>query len=178
MPKGVDWSEIESGNWNVAKPYTNDKILKWLVLIDDYQTIARFGVLHLENDIFIKDKNLKNTARLDSIRRLIHAIRTLIQNTKFAVKAEDKKILKRYYDRLIKIEKYLPILRIEKKRGDKIIELNINESFFEKILLELDGIKDDVNYRLNKADLIFTSTTEFDPKKAKEAFKDKFINKE
>ena len=38
-PQGVDWEEVKSGNWNVAKPYTTEKILKWLVQIDYFQTI-------------------------------------------------------------------------------------------------------------------------------------------
>ena len=42
-PKGIDWDDIQSGNWNVAKPYTQEKILNWLVLIDKYTTIATFG---------------------------------------------------------------------------------------------------------------------------------------
>ena len=81
--KGVDWGEVQSGNWNVAKPYTNDKIHKWLVLIDTYQTIATFGYSTIESDVFIKDENLKNTARLNALKRLIHAIDSLIRNTKF-----------------------------------------------------------------------------------------------
>ena len=176
--KGVDWSEIESGNWNVAKPYTNDKILKWLVLIDTYQTIARFGVLHLENDIFVNNINLKNSARLYATRRLIHAIRTLIQNTKFAIKSADKETLEKYYDRLLKLEKNIYLLRIEKKRGNQVIELSVNEDLFDKIITELDKMVDDINSRLNKADLIFTSTTDFDPRKAKEILKGKYVNKE
>ena len=177
-PKGVDWTDIQSGNWNVAKPYTNEKILKWLVLIDEYQTIAKFGVASLENDIFVSDGNLKNSARLQSLKRLIHAISTLINNTKFAVKKNNKEKFSKYYNRLKLIEKYIDKLRIEKKRGNVVTELNINEIMFGKIMFELDEIVDDVNVKLNESDLIFTHVEEFDPKKAKQRLKDKFVSKE
>lgn len=177
-PKGIDWTDVQSGNWNVAKPYTNEKILKWLVLVDEYQTIARFGVSNLENDIFVVDRNLKNTARLQSMKRLIHAISTLINNTKFAIKKGNKETFDTYYSRLKKIENVVDRLRIERKRGSTLIELSINETYFSKIMEELDKMVDDINVKLNESDLIFTHVEEFDPKKAKQRLKERFINKE
>ena len=177
-PKGVDFSEVQSGNWNVAKPYTSEKILKWLVAIDDYQTIATFGYKNIESDVFIKDTNLKNTSRIHALRRLIHALITLIRNTRFALKKKNHKTdFDTYKERLSKIEKHLHKLRLEKKRGNKVIELNINENLFDKMMEEITKIIDDINFRLNHSDLIFTYVEEYDPKKIKEALKEKYINR-
>jgi len=176
-PKGVDWEEVQTSNWNVAKPYTTELILKWLVKIDEYRTLAVFGCSDIYNDVFLKDNNLKNTARINALKRLINSIISLIRTTKFAIKKKDKDIFNKYRERLLKIEKYLFNLRIEKKRGNKIVELNINETLFEKIISEIDTMLDDINFRLNDSSLIFTATEEFDPKKIKDALKDKYINK-
>lgn len=172
--KGVDFDEIQTGNWNVAKPYTSEKILKWLVAIDTYQTIATFGYTNIESDVFIRDKNLQNTSRLHAIKRLIHAIISLIRNTKFAIKTKDKKYFDIYMERLYKIEKNLYKLRLEKKRGNRVVELDIEETLFEKIMNEINYMTDDVYSKLNESNLIFTHTEEFDPKKIKEGFKERY----
>ncbi len=176
-PKGVDWGDIQSSNWNVAKPYTTELILKWLVKIDDYRTLSIFGYSDIYADTFMKDDNLKNTARLNALKRLINSIISLIRTTKFAIKKNDREIFDTYRTRLLKIEKYLPKLRLEKKRGRKIVELNIMEEIFEKIIGELDKMIDDINLKLNDSSLIFTATEEYDPKKIKESLKEKYINR-
>ena len=175
--KGVDFNDIQTGNWNVAKPYTSEKILKWLVLIDTYQTLAIFGYSNIESDVFVRDTNLKNTARLHALKRLIHAIGSLIRNTSFAVKKPAKQKFNEYSLRLLKIEKNIYRLREEKKRGNKVVEINIDEILFDKIMDELNGIIDDVNTKLNESDLIFTHTEDYDPKKIKEGYKEKYINR-
>lgn len=184
--KGVDWEDVQSGNWNVAKPYTTEKILKWLVLIDKYQTLSTFGYLDIESDVFVRNPNLQNTARLHALRRLIHSIDSLIRNTKFAIKGSEKRDEKEiqfkeqfdlYRKRLTKIEKNLSKLKLEKKRGNKVIELAIDENLFEKMMQEISNIIDDIHYILNMNSLIFVHTEEYDPKKIKKAYKDKYINR-
>jgi hypothetical protein len=175
--KGVEWDDIQSGNWNVAKPYTQEKILKWLVLIDEYQTIATFGFSKIESDVFINNENLKNTSRLHAMKRLIHSIVSLIRNTKFAVKKNDMKSFEDHTKRLLLIEKSLYKLREEKKRGNKITELGINEKLFDLMMKEISEIIDDINQKLNDADLIFTHTEDIDPKKIKEGYIEKYINR-
>ena len=176
-PKGVDFEDVQSGNWNVAKPYTTELILKWLVKIDMYRTLAIFGYDDLYGDVFMKDNNLKNTARLNSLKRLINATISLIRTTKFAVKKGDRKIFKSYRLRLLKVEKYIHHLRVERKRGRKVVELNIDENLFEKMISELDEMLDDINFKLNDSSLIFTKIEEYDPKKIKEALKEKYITR-
>ena len=169
--------DVTKGNWNIAGSYTREKILKWLVQIDYYQTISTFGYSSIESDVFIIDDNLKNTSRLYGLRRLIHSMLNLIRNTKFAIKQNDKNDFDTYSKRLLKIEKHLHKLRVERKKGRKIVELNIDEELFGKIMEEITTMIDNINYKLNMAGLIFTPEEEFDIKEIKQAYKDKFINR-
>jgi hypothetical protein len=175
--KGVDYEEMETKNWNVAKSYSQEKVQRWLVLIDEYHTLATFGYSKIDSDIFIRDSNLKNTARISAMHRLIHAMSTLIRNTKFAIHKKSKPKFEEYKERLLVIKNNIYKLRVEKKRGNKIVELEINEDLFEKINTELTDMIDNMNLILNDADLIFTHTEDYDPKKVKEALKERFINK-
>jgi len=198
MGKGVDWEEVQSGNWNVAKPWTVDKIHRWSVLVDDFQTLATFGTSDIYGDVFTRDINLKNTARIHAFKRLVHAIKTLIRNTKFAVGGSEErdfipeeckkesqksksvdfnKLLGYYLKRSNKIEKSINYLRVEKKRGSKVVELSVNERLFEKMMSEITDMIDDINYILNYNNLIFTHTEEYDPKKIKESLKERFVNR-
>jgi len=169
--------DVRKGNWNIARSYTNQKILNWLIQIDTFRNISIFGFKNLEADIYIRDLNLRNTARLHALKRWIHAMNFLIRNTKFAVHKESKEKFKEHLKRLSKIERNLFNLRIEKKRGSRIVELNINENFFEKIINNLDDIMDDINLKLNKAGLIFSPEEEFDIKDIKKGYKEKFVNR-
>jgi len=175
--KGVDYDELETKNWNVAKSYSQEKVQRWLVLIDEYHTLATFGYSKIDSDIFVRNSNLKNTARLMALHRLIHAILTLIRNTKFAIHKKDKPFFETYSKRLLLIKKNIYKLRVEKKRGNKLVELGIEEDLFEKINIEITDMIDNINLKLNDADLIFTHTEEYDPKKIKEGFKDRYINR-
>jgi hypothetical protein len=111
------------------------------------------------------------------MKRLIHAIISLIRNTRFAIKKDDMKSFEDHTKRLLLVEKSLYKLREEKKRGNKITELGINEKLFDLMMKEISEIIDDINQKLNDADLIFTHTEDFDPKKMKESLKERFITK-
>ncbi len=169
--------DVTKGNWNLAKSYTHQKILTWLIQIDNFRNISVFGFEKLESDIYIKDLNLRNTARLHGLKRWIHAMIFLIRNTKFAVHVNSKDALEAHILRLSKIEKYLFKLKVEKKRGSRVVELDMDEELFAKIITELDTIMDDINFKLNKAGLIFSPEEEFDIKEIKKGYKDKFVNR-
>ncbi len=172
-----DIEDVTKGNWNIAGSYTREKILKWLIQIDYFQTISTFGYSNIESDVFIRDDNLKNASRLYGLRRLIHSLLSLIRNTKFAVKKDDRTSFGEYSERLLKIEKHLFRLRLEKKRGQRTVELNIEEKLFDKIMEEITTMVDNINYKLNLAGLIFTPEEEFDIKEIKQGYKEKFINR-
>jgi hypothetical protein len=172
-----DNEDTTKGNWNIARSYTNQKILNWLVQIDDFRNISVFGFKSIDSDIYITNLNLRNTARLHGLKRWIHAMIFLIRNTKFAVHKESRNKFEEHIIRLLKIKRNLFKLKIEKKRGKRIVELNIDEDLFEKVTNDLDTMMDDINSKLNKAGLIFTPEEEFDIKDIKKGYKEKFVNR-
>jgi len=172
-----DDEDLTKSNWNIARSYTHQKILTWLIQIDEFRNISVFGFKSLESDVYVSDLNLRNTARLHGLKRWIHAMIFLIRNTKFAVHKGSKDEFEEHIKRLSKIEKHIYMLKIEKKRGQRIVELNIDENLFEKITNDLDSIMDDINFKLNKAGLIFSPEEEFDIKDIKKGYKEKFVNR-
>ena len=166
--------EGESAIWNDAKNYVAGKIHKWLILIDNYESLAIFGYSELYSDVFMRNDNLKNTARIHALKRLIHSIKTLIRNTKFTIKSEDKEGFDKHTKRLDKIQKILPKLKLETKRGNKIIELNLDEKLFENIMDDIHKMIDDINVKINKAGLIFAQFEDIDIEKMKENLEKEF----
>lgn len=160
--------------WNDSKNYVGGKIHTWLIKIDHYEELATFGFKDVESDILINNPNLQNTARLKAMKRLIHAIKTLIRNTKFAIKKTDRDSFTEYTKRLSLIEKNLSRLKIEQKRGSKIVSININEELFEKMMNEIDDKIDDINIKLNKASLIFAQSEDLDIDQLKENLEKEF----
>ena len=157
------------------------RIKKWgdsLVIVFTKEECGLYGLVKgdmLElDDIFMRNDNLKNTARIHALKRLIHSIKTFIRNTKFSIKSEDKDGFDEHTKRLDKILKAVPLLKIETKRGNKITELNINETLFEKIMDEIHGIIDDINVKINKAGLIFAQFEDIDIEKMKENLEKEF----
>ncbi len=167
--------ESESYVWNDAKNYISSKVHYWLVLIDNFESLAIFGTNDIYGDVFMKDNNLRNTARIRALDRLIHAMITLIRNTKFAIKPEDKNAFMECTKRLNKIKKFIPKLKMEVKRGRKVVELNIDETLFENMMNEIHEKIDDINVKINKAGLIFAQFDELDIDKLKENLEKEFL---
>lgn len=170
--KDIDLFEIsETGNWNVAADFSKLKIMKQLYLADEYETIATFGAEDLFEEL-TADDNLKTISRLRALKRLLKTLQMIINNTKFAVKKQDKEPMKKFLEQLNKINEAMPLIESEsynQKTGRYKTE--IIETHFSKVLNSLIQIKSEINEPLNRADLIFTHTEEFDPKAAKEAIK-------
>lgn len=164
--------DLTKGNWNTAGDFVKQKILKYLVEVDSFYNLAIFGTDNIYGDVFMKDENLKNTGRLNAVKRLIHTIVTLLRNTKFAILPKDQSSFMKYTERLLYIEKKLGKLKLETKRGNRIMELNIDEDLFDKVINEImQDIMDDVNFKLNKSGLIFTQKEEYDVKEQMKKFK-------
>jgi hypothetical protein len=124
--------------------------------IQKYRTIAVFGFNKLESDIFIKDENLRNSARLSALKRLTDTMKSLIYFSKFALKSEEQKDnFTIYLERLEKIENNFWRLRDDKKRGNKSIALLFHENFFDEMIKELSNLINKIIDVLNQCGLIF-----------------------
>jgi hypothetical protein len=174
-----DFIISETGNWNVAAEYSKLKIMKPLYLADEYADIAVFGTASLIEDLQLQEVNM-DQLRILGFKRLVRCLITLIENTFFAIKKsdKDKELMLDFKLRLIKIEKIIPALfKFRTNSIKRTKELYLVKKDYDKVLEEVLKIKAEINAPLNRNHLIFTDKEEFDPKKFKEALKDRMINK-
>jgi hypothetical protein len=148
--------------WNVADGFTKLKILRQLLQLDKWETIAQFGTEEVDEDLNYDAYQIKKR-RVEALERFISTTRQLIGNVLFALKKEDQIKVESYLDRLKELQRHIPQLYTQ-SMADNINDrkFDINEKLFETIFLILQEIKDGLNVPLNKAGLIFRPTEEVD----------------
>ncbi len=181
MPKIEDKDSIsETGNWNVAKDYSNLKIMGPLFLVDQYYDIAVFGSSDLvsELDVYLNHFPV-DFLRKKGFDRLLHNLIKLIGNAKFAMKGNTYlKELEGYEEQLEKIEKIKHVLFKEiTSQKTKQKTFKIDEEKYNRVLKIIRKIKNDINIPLNKSHLIFTDKEEFDPQSYKKLIMDSAIKR-
>ncbi len=164
--KGVSefGGEINAGSdaWNVADGYTKLKILRQLIMLDRWDTIAQFGTEEIDEDVSYSDNQLKKR-RVEGLERLHSTINQLLGNVLFAIKKEDQDIVKALVDRVKNIEEFIP--KAFEQKEDVIshsVEFKINNDVFNQIIVILQDVKDKLNTPLNNAGLIFRPSEEID----------------
>lgn len=152
---------LGSQAWNVADGYTKIKILKHLVQLDRYENIALFGSDDMEDFEF--DNNFIAKRRDEALRRMVTTLRQLIGNVQFALKAKDKKEINSYGERVAFVGNLLDgISFTEENQITKESYLRINEPHFSKCIKVLQRVKDEINFPINNAGLIFRGSDEID----------------
>lgn len=156
--------EVNAGSdaWNVADGYTKLKILRQLIMLDRWDTIAQFGTEEIDEDISYDNNQLKKR-RIEGLERMHSTIKQLLGNVVFAIRKEDQEKVKALVDRVKNIEEFIPKAFIEEE--DLIshtVNFNVNEDVFNKIIAILQDVKDTLNIPLNNAGLIFRPTEEVD----------------
>lgn len=165
VKKGVvEGGDISLGSdaWNVADGYTKIKILKLLVQLDRYDTMAQFGTEEINEEIYLHPNQINKT-KCEAIERFISTLKQLLGNVYFALRKEDFKGIDSDIKRVRQLQEYLPDLYNTKvDEVSKEIIFEVDEDLFQKMLLILQEIKDKINTPLNKAGLIFRPTEEID----------------
>lgn len=163
--KGNDGSgdhSVGTEAWNVADGYTKIKILRNLILLDRWETIAEHGTEEMDEDI-IYDQNRITKRRVEAMQRFTSTLRQLIGNVKFAIKKGYKDQIKQHEERLDLVRDFLPDIS---ETNENVIthekELVINEDLFQKIFDILQDIKDQLNFPINASGLIFRESEEID----------------
>jgi len=156
--------EISLGtdNWNVADGYTKLKILRQLVMLDRWDTIAQFGTEELEEDRNFTHIQI-NQRRVEALQRFHSTLKQLIQNVWFALKKDDIPKVRGYVTRLDSLREFLP--KAYRSEMDNVAQeeiFDIHEDLFRGILDILQDIKENVNIALNNASLIFRASEEVD----------------
>lgn len=153
---------LGTDNWNVADGYTKLKILRQLILLDRFDTIAQFGTEDLGEDQMFDDNTL-NKRRVEALQRFHSTLRQLLGNVVFALKNQDQKGVIAFQGRLKTVEEYLAkCFEIKEDRVSHEQLFSIDEKLFAKILEILQDIKDKINTPLNNANLIFRASEEVD----------------
>lgn len=148
--------------WNVADGYTKLKILRNLVLLDKYDTISQFGAEDMDIDLMLED-NVLAKRRVEALNRFASTLRILIGNVKFALKKDDHDLIAFYLERLENVKKFLPYVAEENENAvTHEVEVNLNMDLFGTCLDKLQKIKEDLNFPINNAELIFRGKEETD----------------
>ena len=152
---------LGSQAWNVADGYTKIKILKHLVQLDRYENIALYGSDDM--DEFPYDENAISKRREEALQRVISTLRQLLGNVKFAIKKEDIKKIDEYSADIEYVESVVDgISNIEENMITHETVLKINKAHFDNCMSVLQRIKDEINFPINSAGLIFRGSDEVD----------------
>lgn len=163
--KGGDFSgdiTLGSDTWNVADGFTKLKILRQLVMLDQWETIAQFGGEEFDGDLNMNDNQIKKR-RVEGLQRFHATLRQLIGNVMFALKSEDKKKIKMMGERIDNVKEFLG--EVYEMREDDITHeevFDVDEKKFGLILGIFQDVKDNLNILLNNANLIFRQSEDID----------------
>ncbi len=182
MPK-KDYSTGEniisdSGNWNVASDFARVKIMIPLAKCDYYEDIAKFGTESIIEELMGYEIP-NDIVRYTGLKRLVNELIKICKNSKFAMKkANTKKDMKDYEDKLKQIIKVLPkLITIRSNNINKTRQLLIDQDKFDKTFDIVLEIKSSINFPLNQNHLIFTDKEEFDIRSYKKEMKDRMVNR-
>lgn len=150
--------------WNIADGFTKIKLLRLLIEIDLYETFAEFGRKDLSDDNEEITTEQLNQRRVEAIHRVLFNLRQLIGNSRFAVdKKRDAEMIRILMERISTVDKYLDGISYTLYNDlTKEFTTIINEKHFKNSLDTLRQIKDELNFPLNRAGLIFKHSEEID----------------
>lgn len=152
---------LGSQAWNIADGFTKIKILRILINIDLNETIAMFGRKDMEDLTSDYEVPYK---RYEALQRVLFDLKQLIGNCKFAInKGIDEDRLEYFLKRLDNVEKVFDGVADHLVNDvTKEDELRINEEHFRKCFNILRSIKDELNFPINRAGLIFKASETMD----------------
>lgn len=148
--------------WNIADGFTKIKILKILIEIDLLETFAMFGYQSLDEDNFNPADIPRR--RTEAFDRLLFSLRQLIGNCHFSIDDKrDKEVIRELQSRIDNVEAVSDgVARIVHNDLTKEEEIIIDEQHFRNCFNVLRSIKDELNFPINRAGLIFRHSDEID----------------
>lgn len=164
MAKEGEAVSVSTESWNVAEGYTKLKILKQLVLCDKLEIIALYGSEDIDDmQINPVAPEMVPHRRVEALTRLKDNIVQLIKNVKFAIKKEDEDKFEALRNRINLVEEMLDaICYMAEDQVSHQKQLMINESWFRKMLNEMQEIVELINFPINNAGLIFRQSDQMD----------------
>lgn len=152
--QGDNVISIGSQAWNIADGYTKIKILRLIIQLDLDEEIAFFGKKDDLDQIDVREIPVR---RIEGFNKFIFHLKQLIGNCKFAIeKGLDEKVIVIYEERISFVESVSNgIANYYINDVTKEEEIRINEEHFNKCFNSLKDIKDQLNFPINRAGLIF-----------------------
>ena len=164
---------VSSGTqaWNSADVFSKSKISSILIRLDDDERVAQFGKRGDEDDVpneYIPHR------RVEYFLMFIFDLKQLIGNCEFAIeKGYDERLIRTFLDRIEQIEEVADgIASTFTNEVTKEEELRINESHFKACFRILQQIKNELNFPLNRASLIFKRSDELNLDEVMRGFED------
>jgi len=155
--------ERTTDSWNVAGGFVIMKILKPLVEVDKLVSVALYGAENIDSSLHLAPEE-KTMARIEAIHRLIDMLKTIIENSYFAMKK---------FGTLAELEALeLKVINVDNVVGaiaytqtdmrTNTTSVVINESHFITCLNALREVKKNITKPLNSNGLIFPMSEEVD----------------
>lgn len=158
---GSDSAGLGSQAWNVADGFTKIKILRLLIQLDLDEELALFG--KKEDSDNIPDEEIPYR-RVEYFDKFIFHLKQLMGNCKFSIdKGIDELIMQQFLDRIEQVEAVadgIASTYINDITKEQVLE--INEPHFKNCFNILRRVKDDLNFPVNRAGLIFQQGNELD----------------
>lgn len=158
---GEDAVGLGTQAWNIADGFTKIKILRLIIQLDIDEEIAMFGRKDDQDQTQFEEIPYK---RVESFEKFIFHLRQLIGNCKFAIeKGIDEKIINQFEQRIDQVDEVSDgIASYFVNDVTKESSLKINENHFKKCITILQNIKNELNFPVNRAGLIFRQGEEMD----------------
>lgn len=159
--KSEDAVGLGTQAWNIADGFTKIKILRLIIQLDLDEEIALFG---RKDDLDQTPFEEIPYKRVESFEKFIFHLRQLIGNCKFAIeKGIDEKIIQQFEERIDQVEAVSDgIASFFVNEVTKENSLSINEKHFKSCMTILQNIKNELNFPVNRAGLIFRQGEELD----------------
>lgn len=151
---GEDVVGLGTQAWNIADGFTKIKILRLIIQLDIDEEIAMFGRKD-ENDPTPQEDI--PSKRVEAFEKFLFHLKQLIGNCKFSIeKGVDEKIIAQFLERIEAVEEVSDgIASYFINDVTKESDLRINERHFKTCFNILQKIKDELNFPINRAGLIF-----------------------
>ena len=152
--KGESTVGLSTDAWNNADGFSKIKILRLLIQLDLDEEVALFGK---RDDLDPTSYDEIPYKRVEGFERFIFHLRQLIGNCKFSIeRGFDEIIVNRFEERINQVDDVADgIANRFFNDVTKENSLTINEIHFKKCFTILQNIKNELNFPLNRASLIF-----------------------
>jgi len=158
---GEEAVSVGTQAWNIADGFTKIKILRLLIQLDIDEEIALFGRKDELDQTPYEEVPYK---RVEGFEKFIFHLKQLIGNCKFSIeRGLDEKIIDQFIERIDNVEKVADGIADNFVNDvTKETQLKIHEDHFKRCFDTLQLIKNELNFPINRAGLIFRQGEELD----------------